>query len=504
MYDLPELPFEKMLSYLSLEDRLKARAVSRVWYHRINRFKAKSLCFSERPRGFIFQKSRWASGAFAQNFISSSRFDSFFNTFRRSILSNLKNLRLCDLRLMAKSTALTQLNSFGQLEELTIIRLNDWRQGSGLRIQLKLHLPLLASIHLEQVDGIKQLTLDAPRLTKLKLKEARLRVDLVHGESVERLNTDCFGQIDVKNLKNLEFLSCNNLPLLSPRPFSVLYTPMFDSTFLSGLHRLKEVHVYQSGEADNLWEQKQRYGRVDLKIYLLGILLDDPDDPDVLEIRSPHSYPGLFARLVRNRSRLAEEIAFGPSLDYREIEFVRQGSEIAVLRRCPDLHHFLIKNPVQDVQYFLGLFLKDFENIVQLSFSCDQWRELFEWLPEYCAVQRVSFTNIVPDLEFLLSLKHLIWLHLDHSVNAETARRIIEHLEFLTIFKFKHLDKLVDLEIRSSNQFEVSIDDRKKRVLPNLDAAIEFIFENKHQDPAPESWFECIINLLNWFNLLNW
>ena len=58
MDDLPELPFEQILSQLSLEDLLKSRTVSRAWYHRINSFKVKSLCYSERPLGFIEGKSR--------------------------------------------------------------------------------------------------------------------------------------------------------------------------------------------------------------------------------------------------------------------------------------------------------------------------------------------------------------------------------------------------------------------------------------------------------------
>ena len=127
MDDLPELPFEKVLSYLSLEDRFKLRANSRRWYKKIDSFKVKSLCYSERPSGFIFGKNRWVSGAFAQNFISSPRFESFVSAFDQLILSNLKYLRLCELRLTAENrTAFAQaLQSFGQLQELDLILFNN-------------------------------------------------------------------------------------------------------------------------------------------------------------------------------------------------------------------------------------------------------------------------------------------------------------------------------------------------------------------------------------------
>ena len=124
MDDLPKLPFEQILSYLSLKDRLKLSAVSRSCHQKIDSYRVNSLCYSERPAGCILGKSRLVGGAFVQNFISSTRFESFFNAFSRSTLSNLKHLRLCDLSLDLKTkTAFNRiLKLFGQLEQLDIIR----------------------------------------------------------------------------------------------------------------------------------------------------------------------------------------------------------------------------------------------------------------------------------------------------------------------------------------------------------------------------------------------
>ena len=115
MDDLPELPFEKVLSYLSLEEVIKPRAVSRRWCKMTDSFRVGSLCYSRDQKGFIWGKRRLVSGAFAQNFISSTRFASFFSTFGPSILSNLKRLRLCFVRLNEEDTMAFPefLNSFG-------------------------------------------------------------------------------------------------------------------------------------------------------------------------------------------------------------------------------------------------------------------------------------------------------------------------------------------------------------------------------------------------------
>ena len=63
--DLPVLPFEKILSYLSPQDLLKSRAVSRRWYRMINGFRVKRLFYSKRL-----------------NLIGSSRFEPFVSTSR--------------------------------------------------------------------------------------------------------------------------------------------------------------------------------------------------------------------------------------------------------------------------------------------------------------------------------------------------------------------------------------------------------------------------------------
>ena len=47
MDDLLDLSFEKVLSYLPLEDLFRVRAVSKRFYLKINSFRMRSLCFSE-------------------------------------------------------------------------------------------------------------------------------------------------------------------------------------------------------------------------------------------------------------------------------------------------------------------------------------------------------------------------------------------------------------------------------------------------------------------------
>ena len=76
MDDLPDLPFEKVLSYLGLKELLEARTVSRAWYKRIDNFRVRSLCFSEWERDYIKNRHHLIVDEFAQNFISSTKLKS--------------------------------------------------------------------------------------------------------------------------------------------------------------------------------------------------------------------------------------------------------------------------------------------------------------------------------------------------------------------------------------------------------------------------------------------
>ena len=223
MNELPDLPFEKVLSYLSLVDRLKSRAISKRWCMKIDSLRVKSLCYSNDPNQFFFSKNPMISGVFAQNFISSAQFSSFFNTFGKSIFLDLKHLRLGNLNLNKEdeSAFVQTLQMFGQLEKLDIARCK-----TQSNLTFTLHLPMLSSIQLEEVRGIKKLTLDTPRLKRVLLESCNLlfssdncsrnytiqdrynwlRVHFVHSKTVEKLIIDNWEYTELEKLENLQYL----------------------------------------------------------------------------------------------------------------------------------------------------------------------------------------------------------------------------------------------------------------------------------------------------------
>ena len=249
---------------------------------------------------------------------------------------------------------------------------------------------------------------------------------LVDADSVEWLATDVMEHAAAKNLK---YLHCAN-------------SSEIDSTLLSGLVQLKEAHLLKSFV--KLFQQKQRYGRTDLKIFVFGFLLNGLDGPAIDFFDNLNS---LIAHLFKNPSRLADEIPLWTVPSYTALDGFAPDPAINVLSRFTDLNAMEANSriPSQDVQRFLDL-LKNVPNIVNLQFSFDQPQDLFDRLPEHSTVQCLRIDRPVSDFCFLLRFEHLIVLHYWNQINAEVVRKSFEELQFLYHFSFKHLDKLVEIE----------------------------------------------------------
>ena len=74
-----------------------------------------------------------------------------------------------------------------------------------------------------------------------------------------------FGTRRSEKPENLKYLHCGSASEI-------------DATFLTGLEQLKSQLLNRIATS-GLFNQKQRYGCTDLKIFLFGLLLNGPEDP---------------------------------------------------------------------------------------------------------------------------------------------------------------------------------------------------------------------------------
>ena len=325
---------------------------------------------------------------------------------------------------------------------------------------------MLRSIHFEDVHGVSHLALDSPRLQRVELRD-RLTLELVHGESVERLLLYELEYLAVKNLKNLKEL---HLGILSE----------IDPTLLSSLDQLKELHLHDDGsdlsKIPQLFEQKRRYGRTDLKIYLRGFLLDGPEDPAIHSLFT-ESDEEPIVYLAENLSKLTNQIPFWGILHYCSIQAVHTELAANFLKRLTDLEQIIVSSRIENIEHFLDL-LKGLDNIVKLEFDEDQPQQLLDRLPEHCSIQKLEIWFAPSDFRFLSRLRDLTHLYLYCSIDVESIPQFLEILElpFLLAFLFK-LPEWVDISIDyPRKRFEVYVDGEKEETVdPN--AAIHFIVE---------------------------
>ena len=481
--DLPELPFEKILGYLSLADRIRLRGVSRKWCQMNSDFEVESLFFSGSPAAYIYAKDRLAEGVFARNFISSPRFESFFSRFA-TFLSGIKHLRLYDPNVKSRMTFATTLESFTQLETLELIRFFDF---DVVYKELKLNLPMLEKLGLEEVRAIKRLTLAAPRLKKIKVvdwESYELLLHLEHGESIETLIASSMKQVELNKLKNLKYLHVGDSG----------HDSRIDPTFLFALGKLKEMHLEITLDAEELenanrlnyckyvrelFDQRQRYDRSDLKIYLCGLQLKEPEE---LKKNSFGFNACTFGYLAENPARLAYEIPICQELDYSAIEQLSPEFAIDVANRFTNLDRITVSEPVQDIDRFLHL-LKVSINIVGLEFWCDQPQQLFDRLSEHCAVQHLSLYCAVRDFDFLFRLEGLNCLAIRSPIDTKTIRKVFEELKFISSFGFKLRSRDVLVSIGNPKRIFVWLDGQRTEFI-DLNSAIHFLIENDGNQPV--------------------
>lgn len=470
MDNLPWLPLAKILSYLSLDDRIKYRAVSQSWRDCIDNFKETSLCFSELKRGHLFEKRRLVNDKFDRAFIASTKFESFFSNFAKSIFSHLKNLRICRLTLKVSLPLFQIINSFGKLEELNLINL---RLGP---VEPQLELPNLRRIWIENLNGIGKLILDASKLQRIDLWDCgALRLEIINGESVESIIATSTTYLDVEKFKNLKYLYCFRLEPINDK-------------FLSNLDELEELH-FNSGLSIKLLNQKRRY-QPSLKLYYRGLLLDLRNHLDELNAvqaenlgqNDKYNYYRFPPKeqidcYIENQPRLADQILINYSrcMDYSVIEQTISKTPTDFWQRFVGLRDIRVYGLIhpKGIQQFLR-FLKSLENISKLDFKSCRTQLLFDQLPEHCAgLQKLAIRSEVSNLRFLFKLKHLIDISLRNQIDEAFLRKVFNKFEFVLSFEFfNRFDSQAKLVKQpNSDQFEVSIFCQKP-VLSSLNKAI--------------------------------
>lgn len=459
MNTLPDLPFELMLSYLDLKELIKSRAVSKRFYLKINRFRAESLCFSQWQKDHILDKYRRISGHFTSaTYITSPSFESFFDIFAGSILRNLKHLRILALSAEHESpNFIEKLNPLDRLESLDIIDVYS------LQSDLKLALPNLRSICLEEVPGRATLTLKAPKLSAIKVWDRHFKLVVIHPESVERIIIKNDQNLDLKCFsENLKVFHCERLLEI-------------DAEFLSRLQWLNEIHfVGPQATLRALHDQKQRHKRTNLKLFYHGLCLDNPDHyiglPNYLTLSE-----ALVNRMIQpeNLSRLSQELPFYEWIYYySNIEQAIPKVPTGFWKKFTCLKTVDVRE-VESIERFQD-FLKCFDNLVALNFRHQQPQALFDLLPGHCPSLQVLSMEGNADLQFLFDLKHLFSLTITNQIDGEFIRAVFGRLWWMRSFNFYCKGRCFSVLLNEQKQFCV-FGCVRSQIFTDLDDLVQYI-----------------------------
>lgn len=474
MDDLPDLPLEKLLGYLHLTDLVRCRRVSRRWYEKISAFKVRSLCYSDLAGGQVESKHRLVVGDFARNYLRPAEFEQFFGSLLgRSMLSGLRSFRLCDVNVNTsnreKSSALARiLQSFGQLEELDLIRVIFPPSPNE-----KLNLPSLRRIRLEDSDS---LDLKAPRLAEIDvLNNIRPRLTIRYCLSVQRLLTRSDDWLNVQQLSNLQVLVCGRLRNAGDK-------------FLDRLKQLKELHLNGPREVlVKLHEQRRRLRRNSLQIFYQGLCLDAPQDyGDQIESQEfDHQHKflevGVLRCMIANASRLADRLPLYQAIRYTDIESMVSRIPADFWARLSHLRVVGVNDKVKNVDHLLA-FLKNCD-VECMEFTHRQPQTLFDRLPSSClSLRKIGFfcNNPTLNLTFLLELRHLMSFKFVHQnqVDLELIMKCFQRLQFIRTFEFLHVHDghrlNVHIGIDQSEQFYLGINFRRM-TCAHLDELFELL-----------------------------
>lgn len=317
----------------------------------------------------------------------------------------------------------------------------DFVRVPNLQGSFRLALPKLTRIRFQKSHNDGVITLDAPRLCEIEISDCYTRLDILRAESVEAVSIldnrslDLGSPEKLADFKSLKSLYCANFYQLS-------------DSLLSYLNQLKEIHLNDRDAFERFHDQKRRYGRAELKIYLYGLCLADSSDyPDFLHLNLSSNEALSF--MVANYSRIADRMPHcKDTIVYSKIETVPIPTDF--WGRLNNLQYVQISKRIENVTKFLD-FLKNCSRVRNLLFQhADQPANLFDQLPACCSPQMLILRNESDqDLSFLLGFKDLMVIRLEHA-SLKLIQDVLKEMKFITCFTFQYCTTKFCIEIDKS------------------------------------------------------
>lgn len=407
--NLPQLPFDEILSYLSVKEQIRCKAVCRNWKCEIERWEKSRQSLVFHLRAFL-TNVKWTHSATLmrlENSFQTKSLDFLRRPFTQSYFKRMKKVAILDIHVSHlfgnnRHQRFSQcINWLAECVELEVF-------GLYLEGKTTFDLPKLKVLVLRKVDA-NHMEFKCPALEVLVLQSKVKQIEFKNTKSLKHLSitntgglnfrssTSKFSSLECMNLFNNDFLRTSYQRELDQiREDLLRYTP-----------KLKKLICYSANAGlsfAQLQAQKARYGLKDLQILMAGFR---ETRFDLVRCESQfmiteESIDGVFD----NFAKLVEPCHWDTHIDYSVVTEKFRILPSTFFTKFPNVISFEIKQ-ITSYNHLFG-FLKHCPRVVFLQIcgclvESDFLAQLFLLTPSVrvLSIKRIDEPSALLDFDFL-------------------------------------------------------------------------------------------------------
>lgn len=437
--DLPDLVLFKVFDYLTIDELILIRTVSKRLKYLINEYKIKELIVRDRHDVdynwyFTYKPVNLNNSIFIywrNHIYDYPHFRTFFRHCKRMKL-RLNNDFSYDC-----------LDEFKNLEHLEVD--NNLYYLYGMAIVNLPNLKIL-KILIQSTDG--KLTINSEKLEIICLSRFET-IQLVNPQTVRQLQVESYENENLKDLKNLEIFRCNHASntdsLIAKLPDNLKEIHAFDFTTL--LIRDEELTMI-----NRILEQRSKFQN--LSVYFKSIKINEAN----IDRNSPNfnnnQIKNKFALLSKNFDSLEDKVSWIVDFEYNLLmNAFNNQLPVNFHNKFVNIHHIETKKKIEDQNHFYE-FLRNCRNLVSLVLDCPSLNQEFydklADIPFFIEHLSLMENEVELDCQFVLKLKLLTDFITNQDLSMQLITDISMKLSYIRRFdlKFEGTQLVVDIDLK--------------------------------------------------------
>lgn len=273
MNNLPILSLKVIIDHLEINDRLRCRNVCTQWRTLIDYYYAFDCLVISKKFGKSRFLEKWCDTNAAldlKNLLFKSDLDLILSRTFDGLVERVQSLSLCELEICDIAKILGKLNKIERLSINSRLSCYHPDPSYGRMRTFFIRSSTLKLISLGCEILVDQVIIDCPKLKRIKSGAYTSLIEYAHPHSIEFCEIENCKIEYAEQFTNLKYLF-----------FKYFATDKINADFLSKLPNIEEIHLDCSDYFqlfDKLQDQKIKYNRKNLTIFLFGLSLSSSKD----------------------------------------------------------------------------------------------------------------------------------------------------------------------------------------------------------------------------------